>query len=457
MKSSKIKMKKILTSSLVTASLFGSFGIGYLTSHLVEKNNNSLGVNNDFETDFIENGIKLSKVNAYTNEAGESVQIINYSFEPANATNKEVEIDFHWAPNLGNNEEFWQDKLEENYVSYELNKSDQTITLICKQPFETTLQLDIHSIEDLSIYASVEIDYDTRYSLTFDVEDSDISFANVNEITLVQDIDTNRHYITDGTNIFEIENNNLDSFITLANSINVNQEVIQYGSINRVRSFSDFFGSSYIFDSSFNLETFISQFQQFFYPIYRDHYELMDPEQYYGDNINNFMNELESLFSGVEVTTENNLAFNYVYPSSLGLTSSGKGDFTENIAGDTLYEKYYNLLHQIGVFQFNNMGHYEINDSRVEMALELLANSLANIDEAVSFHPNSEDQIYETCEQFSQIFENIFTYEFKPIVDNCIVNGGESFKINFSYILPSPFKVINEVTGIYVNNSQVIY
>ena len=285
MKSSKIKMKKILTSSLVTASLFGSFGIGYLTSHLVEKNNNSLGVNNDFETDFIENGIKLSKVNAYTNEAGESVQIINYSFEPANATNKEVEIDFHWAPNLGNNEEFWQDKLEENYVSYELNKSDQTITLICKQPFETTLQLDIHSIEDLSIYASVEIDYDTRYSLTFDVEDSDISFANVNEITLVQDIDTNRHYITDGTNIFEIENNNLDSFITLANSINVNQEVIQYGSINRVRSFSDFFGSSYIFDSSFNLETFISQFQQFFYPIYRDHYELMDPEQYYGDVI----------------------------------------------------------------------------------------------------------------------------------------------------------------------------
>lgn len=451
-----IKLKKILTSSLVTASLFGSFGIGYLTSHLVEKNNNLSSVSNDFETDFIENGIKLSKVNAYTNEAGESVQIINYSFEPANATNKEVEIDFYWAPHLGNNEEFCQDKLEENYVSYELNESDQTITLTCKQPFETTLQLDIHSTEDLSIYASVEIDYDTRYSLTFDVENNDISFADVNEITLVQDIDTNRHYITDGTNIFEIENNNSDSFGNLANAIEMNQEVVQYGSINRVRSFSDFFGSSYIFDSSFNSETFISQFQQFFYPIYRNQYELMDPEQYYGDNINNFMNELESLFSGVEVVTDDNVSYHYS-SSNLGLNSTGKGSFYNSIIGDTLYEKYYNMLYQIGVFQFNNIGSNDISDSRVKMALELLANSLANIDEAVSFYPNNEEEIYETCEQFSQIFENIFTYEFKPIVDNCIVNGGESFKINYSYILPSPFKVVNEVTGIYVNNSQVIY
>ena len=37
MKLHKFKAKKMLTSSLVTASLFGSFGIKYLTSHLVEK------------------------------------------------------------------------------------------------------------------------------------------------------------------------------------------------------------------------------------------------------------------------------------------------------------------------------------------------------------------------------------------------------------------------------------
>ena len=109
-----IKLKKILTSSLVTASLFGSFCIGYLNSHLVETNNNLLGVNNDFKIDFIENFIRLSKVNAYINESGKSVQIIDYSFEPVNVAKKEVEIDFYSDFRLENNDEFCHNKLEEN-------------------------------------------------------------------------------------------------------------------------------------------------------------------------------------------------------------------------------------------------------------------------------------------------------------------------------------------------------
>ena len=52
------------------------------------KNNNLLGVNNDFKIDFIENFIRLSKVNTYINEAGKNVQIIDYSFEPVNVTKK---------------------------------------------------------------------------------------------------------------------------------------------------------------------------------------------------------------------------------------------------------------------------------------------------------------------------------------------------------------------------------
>ena len=83
------------------------------------KNNNLLGVNNDFKIDFIENFIRLSKVNTYINEAGKNVQIIDYSFEPVNVTKKEVEIDFYSTFHLENTDEFCHNKLEEN-----INKLD---------------------------------------------------------------------------------------------------------------------------------------------------------------------------------------------------------------------------------------------------------------------------------------------------------------------------------------------
>ncbi len=456
-----IKLKKILTSSLVTASLFGSFGIGYLTSHLVEKNNNLSSVSNDFETDFIENGIKLSRVNAYTTENGESVQEVSYSFEPANPFNKGINSYLQWGNSNEDSDTFYRDKIVEDYVTYEINEETQIITITCLQPFETRINLQIRSIENNNASAEIHIDYATRYN--FVIKAGDATFSNSNNIELIQDIEEDTQTFTDGLNSYSVPVTN-DSFGSL-NLIIEMDEVIQYGSKYRELDstvLSEIFNEGNVYESKFNCQEFYQKYLlQFVDKIYGrgNYYSLIDTNQYFGDDIDQFLSFINDYLSG-NVDKEKNIYLEKSYISTdgkpqleYGFWSTGNYHHYESITGNNESEKYNSLITKIVEFGFAESNGDTINDRSYEMFIEIMANALANIDTLYEAN-NDNSSFLSILNNAASYFKDMFVFEIKPSKGSTI-NGFDSVNLDLSFRLYDPFRLT--VQDLNVNNSNVIY
>ena len=153
-----IKLKKLLASSLVIASLFGSFGVGTLLGYSINDKTKISFDGSGLETSTIQSGIKVQSLSTATLDTGEMVKSFSYSVEPENATNQEITASLSWNKTLTSSD-FGYRKDVNDYISFKINKDTKTIDVTCKQPFGTQIALNLISVDNPNAKAVVTCDY----------------------------------------------------------------------------------------------------------------------------------------------------------------------------------------------------------------------------------------------------------------------------------------------------------
>ena len=210
------KLKKILTSSLVTASLFGSFGVGTLLGYSINDKTQISYDGSGLETSISKDGINIKSLSSTTLATGEMVKTFSYSVEPEGATNQDVILNIYWNKELSDSD-FGFNKDVNDYVACSINKSEKIITVTCKQAFGTQIALDVISVDNPQAKATVTCDYKQKVALAFTLQTENSE--------LINSVPRELYYKNEIVN----ENNYANDFHILINS-NQSENLLEYNS-----------------------------------------------------------------------------------------------------------------------------------------------------------------------------------------------------------------------------------
>lgn len=191
MKSKKTKNNnktKSTITSMILLLVFGALGCfllggvsGYLLSDYFITHTATIdsGKHDNIPVEFNSKGMKIKMLSSITNEDGSVTKTIGYSVLPANATNKDVNV----------NVQYKDGSACSDIATVSINQKEKTVAITVTKSFSKEIHVILTSVSNSSVTATIKLNYEKRLvSLNKKITSNEINFGNwKNEVNTLKD------------------------------------------------------------------------------------------------------------------------------------------------------------------------------------------------------------------------------------------------------------------------------
>lgn len=173
------KRRKVVAFSFLITTL--AVNACYLIGLTQGKKKEVKAIGGDLVVSALE-GIRIQSIKSGTNQNGDIIKVISYSFTPEDTPDTQLNTLLYFNPKVVESYD-WTEGIDvanekpEDYMGYELDASEKTITFTCHKPFGRTLLFQLISADNPNVTASVSLDYERKI-----IEDAKASL-NVTKFT----------------------------------------------------------------------------------------------------------------------------------------------------------------------------------------------------------------------------------------------------------------------------------